>query len=78
MTEVDGLALTMLAMIMLSLGVVVMLLACMLRNASKRDQDVDHLLDEMEREEKSGKPAKAGTAEEKKQPWEKEGDWWKG
>lgn len=69
----------MLGMIMLSLGIVVMLLVCMMRNASKRDGEVDKLLEELEAEEKTTpeKKAEVVPAEEKAAEWEREGDWWK-
>jgi acid phosphatase family membrane protein YuiD len=78
MTDGDGLAIAMLATILLSFGIIVMLLACMIRNASKRDAGVDSLLDEMDQEEKSAKQVEAGSGVEKKESWEKDGDWWKG
>lgn len=68
----------MLAMILLSLGVITMLFGCMLWNSSRRDKEVDRLLDDLAREEKEAKPAQAGKPEAKKQAWEKDGDWWKG
>lgn len=78
-TEPDALAIAMLATIMLSFGIIGMLFACMRRTASRRDADVDNLLDEMERDEKSAKQVKAGSGvEKKKEAWEKDGDWWKG
>ena len=79
MTEPDAIAIAMLATILLSFGVVGMLFACMARNASRRDADVDRLLEELEHDEKSAKQVKAGSVEGRKsEPWEKDGDWWKG
>jgi len=76
-TETDGLALTMLSMIMLSFGVILTLLVCMLRSSSRRDAEVDRLLEDFEEEGKKNEPAKTAS-EEKKEDWEKDGDWWKG
>lgn len=76
-TETDGLALAMLAMIMLAFGVILTLLVCMLRSSSRRDAQVDLLLEEFQEESKKMQPAKTASAEKKKD-WEKDGDWWKG
>ena len=74
----DGFAIAMLAMILLSMGVIAMLLICMFRNAARRDPHVDQLLDEMEEAEKKADPTRTtGDAAPKQQPWEKDGDWWK-
>ncbi|MGJ8633239.1 MAG: hypothetical protein ACSHX7_04905 [Luteolibacter sp.] len=74
--EADAFALMMLAMILLSMGVIVMLLVCMARNAGRRDKGVDELLDELERDQgpvRKPDPKKG----EKREDWEKDGDWWK-
>ncbi len=78
-TEGDGLAIAMLATILLGFGVIVMLLGCMHRNASKRDNQVDRLLEEMEQNEKEGGKAKARSSRSSPttEDWEREGDWWK-
>ena len=78
-TEGDGLAIAMLATILLSFGVIVMLFVCMLRNASKRDKGVDGLLEEMEEDEKKEATARVGRSKssDRKEDWEREGDWWK-
>ncbi len=77
LTESDGLALAMLATLLVSFGVIVMLLGCMLRNASRRNKEVDDLLEELERDEKV--ETKAGKAKpmEKREEWERDGDWWR-
>ena len=78
MTDADGLAITMLAMILLSFGVILTLFVCMARNASRRDAEVDRLLDEVEQDEKAGERVKVGSGEEKeREPWERDVDWWK-
>ena len=55
-------------------AVIAMLLFCMIRNASKRDPEVDRLLEEMEKDEKEVRVKKV-TSEAKE--WEKDGDWWR-
>ncbi len=83
LTETDGLAIALLVTVLTSFGVIIMLLGCMLWNASRRDQDVDQLLDEMEKSEKDGESraaearAKGGRGEDKLEDWERAGDWWK-
>lgn len=59
-------------------AVIAMLLICMIRNASKRDTEVDRLLDEVKREEKDTQPVKPANTPNTKADWEKDGDWWKG
>ena len=75
-TETDGLALAMLAMVLLSFGVILTLLACMFRNSSRRNPEVDRLLDDLERDDGKSEPAKTAN-EEKREDWEKDGDWWR-
>lgn len=72
----DGFVIAMLSIIGLSFGVIAMLFVCMRRNAARRDEHVDALLDEVaeeERREKLRAPAEKPPAE----PWERDGDWWK-
>lgn len=77
LTEVDALALSMLGMLIVTFGMLLGLAVCMIKNASKRDDDVDRLLEDVEEEEKAGEKLKAGVAE-KPEEWEKDSDWWKG
>ncbi len=77
-TEADGFALAMIAILMLSLGTVLGLLISILRHGSKRDREVEDLIDEVSRDETSSDPAPAGkTDPATREPWEKDGDWWK-
>lgn len=77
-TEADGFALAMIAILMLSLGTVLGLLISILRHGSKRDREVEDLIDEVSRDETSSDPAPAGKADPAtREPWEKDGDWWK-
>ena len=78
MTNADGFAITMLAMIFLSFGVILTLFVCMARNATKRDVEVDRLLEEFEQDEKSGERMKVGSgANKEREPWVRDVDWWK-
>lgn len=72
-SETDAFTIAMLAVMVCGLGVVVMLLVTILRNASKRNSEVDDLIDEVEEDEKKEKAVVGKTNE----PWEKDGDWWK-
>lgn len=68
----------MLGVMATAFAVIATLFICMIWNASKRDADVDRLLDEVEREDKKEVPAKKPSGEvEQKADWEKDGDWWK-
>lgn len=78
MNEADGFAVAMIAMLTLSLGVVFGILFSMVRNGSKRDPEVDRLIEEVSRESNPPVEAKGPSPERKKaDPWEKEADWWK-
>lgn len=67
----------MVAVMLLSVGVIALLLYCGLRNAARRDSQVDDLLDEVADEDKLGKHAPAQGDTPKPEPWERDGDWWK-
>lgn len=78
MSASDGFAIAMLAMILCSMGVIAMLIFCMFRNASKRDPQVDELLDEMAEDERKSKVAGvAAEPSESSELWERGADWWK-
>lgn len=86
LTEADGFALAMLAVITTSLGILFLLFLSMLRSASKRDSQVDALLHELEtrerRKEKAPEtqpppPAGAKPPPPPQEPWERDSDWWK-
>jgi len=77
-TESDGLALAMLLVMSLSFSVIATLLYCMFRNRSKRDPEVDRLLEELEDKQSPADPARAGSGKEQpKEPCERESEWWK-
>lgn len=77
LTESDALALAMLTMVMLSFGVILTLLVCMLRSSARRDQQVDRLIDELETKRERPKSPKKEETGKKLEAWEREGDWWK-
>lgn len=71
----DAFALSMLCVIALAMGTIALLFFCMRREASRRDPQVDALLEEVEREERQAmEPKPVGSARE---PWERSSDWWK-
>jgi hypothetical protein len=77
-TAADGFVLTMLAVITLSFGTVILLILCGLRNAARRNAEVDDLLEEVAAEEKQTNRTPVIAKEDKPlEAWEKEGDWWK-
>ena len=63
-SDVDGLAMTMLAVLILSFGVVALLLWSIFRHGKRRDHEPEKV------------PAPS-TTPEAREPWEKDGDWWK-
>ena len=77
-SAVDGFAVAMVVILVLSLGVVALLVTGIYRSGKRRENEVEKLLDELreeeEREEKH--PASSGGAEERA-PWERDEDWWK-
>jgi hypothetical protein len=80
LSAADGFVLAMIAMMAISAGVVALLLVCGLRNAARRDRQVDDLLDEVthqEEKEEQNKHAPAKAEAPKPEPWERDGDWWK-
>ena len=80
-SSVDGFALAMVAILGVSFGVVFLLLLSILRHGGRRNREVEDLLDEVERESRppaaprqpAGDPAEGA----KREPWEKDADWWK-
>lgn len=75
MTAIDAFALTMLAVIFLSFGVVGLLFLSMARNASRRDPEIEKLMHQaIAGDEDAGPPAPTASPGA---AWEREGDWWK-
>lgn len=73
----DALAISMLGVIFLAMAVIALLFLCMRRNASRRDQHVDDLFDEMEEDERKAEVARSNPEKKPDAPWEKDGEWWK-
>ena len=74
MTDADGFALAMLAMLVLSLGFLLGILIVILRNGAKRDRDVEDLIEEVTRQEPKETPAGESPP---RQAWERDADWWR-
>ncbi|QJE95620.1 hypothetical protein [Luteolibacter luteus] len=77
-SAVDGFAMAMVVILVLSLGVVALLVSGIYRSGKRRESEVEKLLDELKREEEEAErhPASPSGGEERA-PWEKEEDWWK-
>jgi len=73
--ESDAFAVAMLAVIFSALGVVALLLFCMRWRASRRDPQVDALLEELADDAK--KQATVQTAPSPRAAWERDADWWR-
>lgn len=78
MTAADGFVITMLTVMAFSFGIVILLVVCGLRNAARRNSEVDALLEEVAAEERRIPQTPVIAKEEKPlEAWEKESDWWK-
>lgn len=75
--ESDLFALGMLCTVLLSFGVLLMLGICMFRAASRRNGDVDDLIDEVGEDEKMEKSIRKKDCSVKREEWKKNEDWWK-
>ncbi len=76
-SDVDGLAMTMLVVLILSFGVVALLLWSIFRHGKRRDHEVEDLLEEVRRSQEPEKVPAPSATPEAREPWEKDGDWWK-
>lgn len=76
-SDVDGLAMTMIVILTLSFGVVALLLWTIFRNGKRRDHEVEELLEEVRKSEEPRKVPSSAATPETREPWEKESDWWK-
>lgn len=79
-SDVDALAMAMVLVLVLSFSVVALLIVFITRQGRRRDREVEELLDEVRREEVAEKlpaPSAGATSAESREPWEKDGDWWK-
>lgn len=70
--EGDAFAIGMIVSVLVAFGVIALILVTIFRNASRKNDEVDDLIEEAGREEKKKEPAAV-----KKEPWERDGDWWK-
>lgn len=75
-TEADGFAIAMIAILALSFSFILVILIGIIRQARNAPTETDELLDEIHRENQA---QTAGDAREKvkKEPWERKSDWWK-
>ena len=71
--ETDAFAITMIVVMFSAFGVIALILVTILRNAAKRNREVEELIEESGKERSKEKTAAARARE----PWEKDGDWWK-
>jgi hypothetical protein len=76
-SDVDGLAMTMLVVLILSFGVVALLLWSIFRHGKRRDREVEDLLEEVRRSQEPEKIPAPSATPETREAWEKDGDWWK-
>jgi len=74
-SEADAFALAMLCVMLLSMGMIAMLFFLIRKSNSRRDAQVDDLLDEVARDAKP-RP-EPSTPKPVLEDWEKEADWWK-
>jgi len=80
LSPADGLAMSMVVILVLSLGVVALLINIIKRSGRRAETEVEKLLDELrkdEEEEAKRHPAPPAGPAENREPWEKEEDWWK-
>ena len=75
-TESDGFAFAMIAILGVSFSFVLVIIVGIIRNARKHGKEADELISE-DRPEQQTQPA--GNSSEKKKPelWEQKADWWK-
>ena len=76
-TAADGLVLTMLGVMLLSFGIVAMLLNSICRSMGNRDLEVEKLIEEVAMEATKENSLTGKVMEVRRQPWEKDGDWWR-
>jgi hypothetical protein len=75
-TNSDGFAISMIAILGISLSFVLVILVSIFRQSRKSRSETDDLIDEVQREEEV-QPAGSGPKEEESKPWERKDDWWK-
>ncbi len=81
LSPADGMAMSMVAIIILSLGMVALLVSIIRRSGQRAETEVEKLLDELRKEEEEEEakrhPAPPTGPEKKLEPWEKKEDWWR-
>ena len=76
MSQSDGLALTLLAVLGLSFSCILLLVYAIWRQRKRHDLEVEALMDELDQKEE--RPKEIGAQETpEQQPWERNADWWK-
>ena len=74
----DGLAMSMVVILVLSFSVVALLVFNIKRSGKRAETEVEKLLEELRREEEeANRPAQPAGSGETREPWEREEDWWK-
>ncbi len=73
-TDSDGFAIAMLAILVTSFSFVLLIVVGVVRNARKHGQAIE----ESAEDEANVQPAGEAHEEKKPEPWEKPADWWKG
>lgn len=76
-SDVDGFAMTMVLILVLSFSVVALLLVSIFRSGKRSSDPVDDLIEEVRRSQKPRKVPSPAATPETREPWEKDGDWWK-
>jgi hypothetical protein len=76
-SAVDGFAMAMVVILTLGLGVVALLLWSITRHGKRRDREVEDLIEEVRRDQDARKLPTPTAPPEAREPWEKDGDWWK-
>ncbi len=78
-TAVDAMALTMLGVMFLGFGVISLIFLNIRRHATRRDAELEALLEEVEAEAEKPQEEKPAPVPETppREPWERETDWWK-
>lgn len=80
LSPADGLAMSMVVILVLSLGVVALLITFIRRSGRRAETEVENLLDELrkdEEQEAKRHPTPPSGPAENREPWEKEEDWWR-
>ncbi|MGB6223573.1 hypothetical protein [Haloferula sp.] len=75
-SEVDGFAIAMIAILGTSFSFVALILFAVIRSARRSNREVEDLLDEVNQDEPTQPAGDRGKDEPPAQPWEKKADWW--